>query len=57
MLGVVPSFAIPWLRGMGDYVSLDGLTCYLVACVLVLLLVHFWRPKRPIVMFEDGELQ
>ena len=57
MLGVVPSFAIPWLRGMGDYVYSGWANLLFGGLCVGFVTGAFWRPKRPIVMFEDGELQ
>ena len=57
MLGVVPSFAIPWLRGMGDYVYSGWVNLLFGGLCVGFVTGAFWRPKRPIVMFEDGELQ
>ncbi len=54
ILGVVPSFAIPWLRGMGDYVYSGWVNLLFGGLCVGFVTGAFWRPKRPVVMFEDG---
>ena len=56
LLGVVPSFAIPWLRGMGDYVYSGWANLLFGGLCIGFVSGAFWRPKRPTIMFEDGEI-
>ena len=55
LLGVVPSFAIPWLRGMGDYVYSGWVNLLFGGLCAGFVTGAFWRPKRPVIMYEDGE--
>ena len=55
LLGVLPSFAIPWLRGMGDYVFTGWVNLLFGGLCAGFVTGAFWRPRRPIVMYEDGE--
>tara|TARA_B100000212_G_scaffold329475_1_gene294762 strand:- start:1699 stop:2532 length:834 start_codon:yes stop_codon:yes gene_type:complete len=55
MLGVFPSFAIPWLRGMGDYVYSGWFNLLFGGLCAGFVTGAFWRPRRPVIMFEDGE--
>ena len=57
ILGVIPSFAIPWLRGMGDYVYSGWVNLLFGGICFGFVTGAFWRPRRPVIMFEDGELQ
>ena len=57
VLGVIPSFAIPWLRGMGDYVYSGWVNLLFGGLCVGFVTGAFWRPKRPVIMFNDGELQ
>ena len=57
ILGVIPSFAIPWLRGMGDYVYSGWVNLLFGGLCVGFVTGAFWRPKRPIIMYQDGELQ
>jgi len=55
VLGVIPSFAIPILRGMGTY-AIDGWANLLFGGLCAgFVSGTFWRPKRPTVMYEQGE--
>ena len=55
LLGVVPSFAIPWLRGMGDYVYSGWVNLLFGGLCAGFVTGALWRPRRPIIMYEDGE--
>jgi hypothetical protein len=53
VLGIVPSFTIPVLRGMGDY-ALEGWLNLLVGGLCAGFFTGaFWRPSRPVLDFDD----
>ena len=55
VLGIIPSFAIPIFRGMGSYAT-DGWVNLLFGGLCVgFVSGAFWRPRRPTVMYEQGE--
>lgn len=55
VLGILPSFAIPILRGMGSY-AVDGWANLLFGGLCAgFVSGAFWRPKRPTIMYEQGE--
>ncbi len=55
VLGIIPSFAIPIFRGMGSYAS-DGWVNLLFGGLCVgFVSGAFWRPRRPTIMYEQGE--
>ena len=55
VLGIIPSFAIPIFRGMGSYAT-DGWVNLLFGGLCVgFVSGAFWRPRRPTIMFEQGE--
>jgi hypothetical protein len=54
LLGVIPSFAIPWLRGMGDYIYSGWVNLLFGGLCVGFVTGAFWRPKRPVIMFNDG---
>lgn len=55
VLGIIPSFAIPIFRGMGSYAT-DGWANLLFGGLCVgFVSGAFWRPKRPTILFEQGE--
>ncbi len=55
VLGVIPSFAIPIARGMGGYAVTGWVNLLFGGLCAGFVTGAFWRPKRPTVMFEDGE--
>ncbi len=56
LLGIIPSFAIPILRGMGSY-AVDGWANLLFGGLCAgFVSGAIWRPKRPTVMYEEGEV-
>ena len=56
LLGIIPSFAIPIIRGMGSYAT-DGWANLLFGGLCVgFVSGAFWRPRRPTIMFEQGEI-
>lgn len=55
LLGVVPSFAIPWLRGMGDYVYSGWVNLLFGGLCVGFVTGAFWRPRRPVIMYEQVE--
>ena len=55
LLGIVPSFAIPWLRGMGDYVYSGWVNLLFGGLCVGFVTGAFWRPRRPVIMYEQGE--
>ena len=55
VLGIIPSFAIPIFRGMGSYAT-DGWVNLLFGGLCVgFVSGAFWRPRRPTIMYEQGE--
>ncbi len=54
LLGIVPSFAIPWLRGMGDYVYSGWVNLLFGGLCVGFVTGAFWRPRRPVIMYEHG---
>ena len=55
VLGIIPSFAIPILRGMGSY-AIDGWANLLFGGLCAgFVSGAFWRPKRPTILYEQGE--
>ncbi|MEC8540312.1 MAG: hypothetical protein VXY53_00540 [Candidatus Thermoplasmatota archaeon] len=55
MLGVIPSFAIPWLRGLGDYVYSGWVNLLFGGLCVGFVTGAIWRPRRPIITYEQGE--
>ena len=56
VLGIIPSFAIPIFRGMGSYAT-DGWVNLLFGGLCVgFVSGAFWRPRRPTIMYEQGEI-
>ena len=56
VLGIIPSFAIPIFRGMGSYAT-DGWFNLLFGGLCVgFVSGAFWRPRRPTIMYEQGEI-
>ncbi len=56
ILGVLPSFAIPWLRGMGDYIYSGWANLLFGGICVGFVTGAFWRPRRATIMYEDGEI-
>lgn len=57
LIGVVPSFLIPVLRGFGGY-ALEGWANLLFGGLVAGFVTGaVWRPRRPTVHWEDGEVQ
>lgn len=54
VLGVIPSFVIPIVRGMGDYAVTGWVNLLFGGLCAGFVSGAFWRPKRPTVFFEDG---
>ena len=57
LLGIIPSFAIPWLRGMGDYVYSGWVNLLFGGLCAGFVTGAFWRPRRPTIMYSEGERQ
>ena len=55
ILGILPSFAIPILRGMGSYATEGWANLLFGGLCAGFVSGAFWRPKRPTVMYEQGE--
>ena len=56
VLGIIPSFAIPIFRGMGSYAT-DGWVNLLFGGLCVgFVSGAFWRPRRPTIMYAQGEI-
>ena len=56
ILGVIPSFAIPWFRGLGDYVIEGWVNLLFGGLCVGFVTGALWRPRRPIITYENGEL-
>jgi hypothetical protein len=57
LIGVVPSFLIPVVRGFGSY-ALEGWANLLFGGLVAGFVTGaVWRPRRPTVRWEDGEVQ
>lgn len=54
ILGIIPSFSIPILRGMQDYAISDWPNLLFGGIVAGFLSGAVWRPQRPTIHFEDG---
>ena len=52
---VIPSFAIPIARGMGGYATTGWANLLFGGLCAGFVTGAFWRPRRPTVLFEDGE--
>ena len=52
ILGILPSFAIPILRGMGSYATEGWANLLFGGLCAGFVSGAFWRPKRPTVMYE-----
>ena len=55
LLGVIPSFAIPVLRGMGDYAFTGWANLLFGGLCAGFVTGAFWRPRRPTIAFDDVE--
>ena len=55
ILGVVPSFTIPVLRGMASYVTEGWANLLFGGLCAGFVTGAFWRPKRPVLKWEDVE--
>lgn len=53
LLGVIPSFAIPILRGMGDYAFTGWANLLFGGLCAGFVTGAFWRPRRPTIAFDD----
>ena len=53
LLGVIPSFAIPILRGMGDYAFTGWANLLFGGLCAGFVTGAFWRPRRPTVTWDD----
>jgi hypothetical protein len=53
LLGVIPSFAIPILRGMGDYAFTGWPNLLFGGLCAGFVSGAFWRPRRPTVAYDD----
>jgi len=54
MLGVIPSFAIPWFRGLGGYVFEGWVNLLFGGLCVGFVTGAFWRPRRPVITYENG---
>lgn len=55
VLGVVPSFLIPVLRGMGDYATEGWVNLLFGGLCAGFFTGAIWRPRRPVLHYEDVE--
>lgn len=53
LLGIVPSFLIPILRGMGDYATEGWVNLLFGGLCAGFFTGALWRPRRPILRYED----
>jgi hypothetical protein len=53
LLGVIPSFVIPILRGMGDYAVSGWPNLLFGGLCAGFVTGAFWRPRRPTVSYEE----
>lgn len=53
VLGIVPSFLIPVLRGMGDYAASGWVNLLFGGLCAGFLTGAIWRPKRPLLRYND----
>jgi hypothetical protein len=56
VLGIIPSFAIPIFRGMGSYAVSGWANLLFGGLCAGFVSGAFWRPKRPTIMYDDGEV-
>ncbi|MCH1540272.1 MAG: hypothetical protein L7S56_02390 [Candidatus Poseidonia sp.] len=56
LLGIVPSFLIPIARGMSDYATEGWFNLFFGGLCAGFFTGAFWRPNRPIIQFEDAEI-
>ena len=53
LLGIVPSFLIPVLRGMGDYATEGWVNLLFGGLCAGFLTGAVWRPQRPMLRYDD----
>ena len=53
LLGIVPSFLIPVLRGMSDYASEGWVNLLFGGLCAGFFTGALWRPSRPILRYDD----
>ena len=53
VLGIIPSFLIPILRGMGDYATEGWVNLLFGGLCGGFLTGAVWRPRRPVLRYED----
>lgn len=53
LLGIVPSFLIPVLRGMGDYATEGWVNLLFGGLCAGFLTGAVWRPRRPVLRYDD----
>tara|TARA_B110000467_G_scaffold164138_1_gene192182 strand:- start:2899 stop:3561 length:663 start_codon:yes stop_codon:yes gene_type:complete len=54
LLGVIPSFTIPVLRGMGDYVQSGWANLLFGGLCAGFVTGAFWRPRRPTITYDES---
>ena len=55
VLGIVPSFLIPVLRGMGDYATEGWVNLLFGGLCAGFFTGAIWRPRRPVLRYDDVE--
>jgi len=55
VLGIVPSFLIPILRGMGDYATEGWVNLLFGGLCAGFFTGAIWRPRRPVLRYDDVE--
>ena len=55
VLGIVPSFLIPVLRGMGDYATEGWVNLLFGGLCAGFFTGAIWRPRRPVLHYDDVE--
>ena len=53
LLGIIPSFLIPVLRGMGDYATEGWVNLLFGGLCAGFLTGAVWRPQRPMLRYDD----
>ena len=53
LLGIIPSFLIPVLRGMGDYATEGWVNLLFGGLCAGFFTGAIWRPRRPMLQFDD----
>ena len=55
ILGIVPSFLIPIMRGLGDYATEGWVNLLFGGLCAGFFTGAIWRPRRPVLRYDDVE--